>query len=496
MNRNFSRRIILSVVLFFQLISLPAQVKTELLDDRDAWFWDFKDAGKFFRPQFIGNKSYIIYKDYEGLLETNGTASGTRVLTSTGGKGEIFDVVATEKFLYMLTRSKSTDAKLYHYRLFRIDPVTDQTIQVTDPASGKTVQFNREIEGGDMSYRLSAYKNRVIFVFFLEAGILPFKSLSVLHDEDPVPAVHYLVYETDMKLSGENLWKRIAVTNDKVYYYDSANYKVQIKEFRKTNGNNDRPDYYDFAGFDFAKNGIRILSLFDNTNGEAFMLGAYEKGADKGRHFVLQFKDRKAAVLAKFESNLDEVVVNNGTIYLFGYRRVVELKMDGTLQPVLSLQGENGLTPIGENRKMLLFQGARLFYGISADLGSMLRTEYWCHDLAANKDYKIATVDMESMYNDKVRERKWLHVAGDYFYFLEPKQAYYMLKRKNFITGAPEEEAVITSFDGTSASGNVGDIHQAGQVIFFWGNFTYKKKVKKKSKEFKNRVIGAVSLQG
>lgn len=62
--------------------------------------------------------------------------------------------------------------------------------------------------------------------------------------------------------------KRIAVTNDKVYYYDSANYKVQIKEFRKTNENNERPYYYDFAGFDFAKNGIRIISLFDNTNGK------------------------------------------------------------------------------------------------------------------------------------------------------------------------------------------------------------------------------------
>ena len=114
------------------------------------------------------------------MLETNGTASGTRVLTSSGGKGEIFDVVATEKFLYMLTRSKSTDGKLYHYRLFRIDPVTDHTIQATDPASGKSVQFTREIERGDMSYRLSAYKNRVIFVFFLEAGILPFKSLNIL----------------------------------------------------------------------------------------------------------------------------------------------------------------------------------------------------------------------------------------------------------------------------------------------------------------------------
>ena len=145
---------------------------------------------------------------------------------------------------------------------------------------------------------------------------------------------------------------------------------------------------------------------------------------------------------------------------------------------------------------MLLFQGTRMFYGIGADLGSMLRTEYWCHDLAANKDYKIATVDMESMYNDKVRERKWLHVAGDYFYFLEPKQAYYILKRKNFISGAPEEEVSVNGFDGTPASGTVGDIHQSGQVIFFWGNFTYKKKVKKKTKEFKNRVIGAVSLQG
>ena len=64
MNGKYCNRIILSVLLFFQFTSLPAQVRNELLDDRDAWFWDFKDAGKFFRPQFIGNKSYIIYMSY------------------------------------------------------------------------------------------------------------------------------------------------------------------------------------------------------------------------------------------------------------------------------------------------------------------------------------------------------------------------------------------------------------------------------------------------
>ena len=492
---NFQRFFIISIVLLSS--QLYAQtIKNEVIAVEDSWFWDFKKDGIDCKPVQFKNKVYMLYKE-TGLLETDGTQAGTRVLDCMANKGLILNFVASDNYLYFLMKDADPGNKLYKiYRLYRVSPDKNEAVPVLN-AYGKTTLEFADAKDYPLPpfYRLRTHGDRISVLFF---DNFLYRIITV-HDADETPMAHTIASGTkgtDRTPSFKNYYEQYVLGKHNTFLYNKSN-GIKAYVFDTLSGFGKEKYYQSGIEFNFPEKELELLHMLAVNQNELYVLLA-EKATTAKSKLVYKIDGTNAKLAAILDKEVDELIQLNGELYAKSNSRLYKVNtQNGVIETIIDQSRKFGYLDIYKNYFKIVDN--RLYYCLHTEFYSDLIAQYFAIDLATKKEIVVWDTKLGTNDKDIVSSKYLLNQLGNHVISITREKAFYGAKLYNPFDKT-YTELPLPRYMGTTLSKDEPEIYgnmvQVGKKIFYWGGyFNIKRKVGKKKKTVNERVMGCLSVE-
>lgn len=489
----FSKHTLFFLCVLYVLTGNAQIFRNEVIATGDAWFWDFKNQNRNYKPAFVKGKYYLPVRDNE-IIESDGTTAGSKILTCLSGKGELYDMAATDNYLYIIMKGPAANNAYINYFMYRIAPGKDEAVQIKS-------------EYSSANYGFSVTKNSWILHKFQPAGnklILYssddfLKGLTVFHDDDINPMAHRLEV-TAIKnygaLSFLNFTEPLAVAGESIYVYKNDTSIVE-KRFEKAPSSDPNKYYVDKNYFDLPKAKAAFVSLADINQQNAYAIIEQTNNGNKTRA-VYSIINTKMKNLATVDGKVSKLIGDNGNLYAYSANTLYKINTQ-TGQKETLIQGDKEFGYLDLYQNHFWFRGNHIFYSNITDR-YVPDAEYFVLDAMSGKHYPLFSTSLGVKNKEDASTKRLLHILGDYVFTISRERAFCALDAENIFDKKQKMEIPLPDYYGTPLSKGESDIYGnfilvKDKIFYYAGYFEYKRKDGKKKAKVHERVMGCISLK-
>lgn len=418
-----------------------------------------------YRCVTIGDKGYIFLNNYSMLLETGGTSKTSRILKSFYASGGFVNMVATNKYLYFLFKSDG------FYYLKRIDPVKDEATYITSQSNGNPSRFfvnNPNSRIGTFP-NIFAFADRVCFMYYTfnretqkAEGETYFS-----HDTDETPKLYVSIQATSREINFYYATPGIKfnMVGDKGVFIKANDLKLYTFEFANTNLESWQKGkmYLPEKNYDIANQKMDVVKITTVSEKNIYVICKYSDPAKNDSSLLFELSN-KMNFICKIPSGTNYIEGNNGNLYLQSEKGIYQLDTKSKeLVTLYTLSNDEIFSDIQTRNKRLLIENGKVFFGVA--IAKSFSSKYLAYDLKKGYTYELAFAIASG-------EKAWLHVIGDYYYYLRNKNKnpfeyeimpMYDLVKLKYTTG--EEQIIAMPLKKKESCDGILDFVQVGNTL-------------------------------